>query len=961
MRPEDLANLFESKTVMTPPRRLVWPPFGVGHIPFAMWAIETWHPYRFVELGPVSGNSYCAALQASLALDTPFEAFAVSLWSNDEEAGCNEPNILPRLSAYIDQEYPQRAAVMQMTLYQALHHFSDGSIDLLHIGDVHDYDTLLQNYEAWIPKLSSRGVVLVQGISARDGSFGACRLWEELSARHPCFSFEHAGGLGIVYPGTDAPPRTLNWLLHEVGPEARRTDGVRQFFARLGDGLVDKLSSEHHAQRAIKAEAEGRDLTVRNEQLAAVVLSCGGELADLSRKLLACERKLTELSEDISAREEQVAGLQSQVTQRDSWIALLCHRPDLQFDADWYLDTYPDIRDAGIDPLTHYIAFGAAEGRLPCPPPQVEQAPKYAAWVEANRLHDTDVAELRQALAERDGHLPKISIITPVYNTDPRLFEEMVQSVTSQIYQDWELCLVDDCSPAAHVEPMLAEAAAKDPRIRMMRLPLNGGISAATNAGVQMASGEVVAFLDHDDVITPDCLAEIALYFADHADADLVYSDDDKIDMEGTPYAPQFKPDWSPVLLLSFMYMAHILSVRRSLFLDLGGFRTPFDGAQDFDFVLRAAEHARHIGHIPKVLYHWRAAPGSTATSADAKPESFEAGRRAVEEALVRRGLSDARAVHPEWAALGRCGMYEVEFPDTGPSVTIVIPTHNQAALLRTCVESLHATSYQNYEILIVDNDSNDPDCLAYLKDLRDHHDVRVAKISSVNGTFSYANLNNQAVLNHCDSDFVLLLNNDTKVISPKWLSQMVGYARMPDVGAVGARLYFEDGTIQHAGIVHGYHGGLVGHAFRNAQPHDWGYMGFIRASREYSGVTAACMLTPRAVFEALGGLDEVNFAVAYNDVDYCYRLVQSGRSCIYCSTAELFHFEGRTRGFVDNPQEQVSFRRLYGNWVDRWYNPNLSLENERFEPAVTRTESRRHRPAPSPAPQAMALPERQS
>ncbi len=659
-----------------------------------------------------------------------------------------------------------------------------------------------------------------------------------------------------------------------------------------------------------------------------------------------------------ATEEAELNELRAEIAERDHRLSILCHRPGLRFDASWYLETYPDVRDAGFDALTHYIAFGEAEGRLPWPPdpnaavgdvqgagqggaPGAEgPAPvdPYDAWIAANTLTETDIAALRDALSERDGRLPKISVVTPIYDTDPVLFEEMLESVRSQIYEDWELCLADDGSPSPHVGPMLEAAAANDPRIRVVRLPENGGISAATNAAVQIARGEIIAFLDHDDIITPDCLAELAIYYADHPQADMVYSDDDKIDMVGRRYAPQFKPDWSPVLLLSYMYMAHIFTVRRSLFLELEGFRSPFDGAQDFDFALRAAERARHVGHVPKVLYHWRSAPGSTAASADAKPASFEAGRQAVEEALARRGVVEAQARHPEWAALGRCGIFDVEFPDTGPSVTIVIPTRDKVELLRTCVESLDLTTYRDFDILIIDNDSTDPEALAYLDDLRGRKNVRVETVSSSGGKFNYAKINNQAILNHCSSTFVLLLNNDTRVVSPRWLSQMVGYAGMPNVGAVGARLYFEDGTLQHAGVVHGYHDGLPGHAFRNIPAHEWGYMGFARASREYSAVTAACMLTPRDLFVELGGFDDVHFAVAYNDVDYCYRIVQSGRTCVYCATAELFHFESKTRGYKDDPQEQLNFSRLYGTWHDRWYNPNLSLANERFEPASTRT-----------------------
>ena len=622
--------------------------------------------------------------------------------------------------------------------------------------------------------------------------------------------------------------------------------------------------------------------------------------------------------------------------------------PSIRFDSGWYLEQNSDVRAGGINPLAHYLGWGQFEGRLPKKPgsgsgPAGALTP-YDSWMAMNELSDSDIAELRSKLEDRSGRLPKISLITPVYNTDRRLLEELIESVTGQINEDWELCFVNDASTAPHIVPLLERFARNDNRIRVLHLAKNGGISVTTNAGVEMATGEIVAFLDHDDVITRDCVAELAVYYADHPEADIVYSDDDKIDQRGRRYAPQFKPDWSPTLLLSWMYFSHVFSVRKSVYQRLGGFRPDFDGSQDYDFALRATEVARHVGHIPKVLYHWRAVEGSTAKGGDAKPESMHRGLRAVQEALTRRGIRGAKAVHPDWAALANVGMFDIVFLDEGPSVSIIIPTKDQLPLLRNCLESLRQTTYRNYEILVLDNDSERIETREYLRSIDGADGIRVVRIPSPPGGFSFANLNNLGA-RECSSDLILFLNNDTEVINPKWLSQMVGYAGLGGVGAVGARLYFEDGTLQHAGIVHGYHEGLVGHAFRGLPPHDWGYLGFVRSSREYSGVTAACLLTPRALFTELGGFDERNFAVAYNDVDYCYRVVMAGHTCVYCSSAELWHYEGKTRGFKDNPAERANFRRLYADWVDRWYNPNLSLENERFEIAVVRPETSRKNP----------------
>lgn len=567
---------------------------------------------------------------------------------------------------------------------------------------------------------------------------------------------------------------------------------------------------------------------------------------------------------------------------------------------------------------------------------------RYAAWRAVNGFTAAARVDLTQAL---DAAQPKthFSIITPVYNTGSAHLHETVQSVLDQIYGDWELWLLDDASTDADTRKALAEVSVLDKRIHVRTALRNGGISVATNAAAAEAKGDVLVFLDHDDLLTVDCLAELAVYYAAHPDADIVYSDDDKFDDEGRFYAPQFKPDWSPALLTSFMYMSHVFTVRRSLFAELGGFRPEFDGSQDYDFALRASRQARHVGHIPRVLYHWRAVPGSTAVSGDAKPHSFEAGRRAVQEHLDRTGVT-GQAVHPDWAQAAKVGMFSIRFPDEGPSVTIIVPTYNAVDLLLVCLKSLELTTYRDYRIMVVDNGSDCPDTLAYLASLAADPKVWIEHIPKLDGKFNYAALMNEAVA-RADGELILFLNNDTKVIEPAWLSQMVGLASFEGVGSVGARLLFADNYVQHAGIVQGYHDGLVGHAFRGLPASQWGYLGLMRAPHEQMAVTAACMLTPRSLFQKIGGFDATAFAVAYNDADYGFRLHNAGYRNLYCPDAELYHFEGRTRPKTDNPREVATMRRLYGGAVDPYHNPNLSLDGEQFQVVARRLPMRSERP----------------
>jgi GT2 family glycosyltransferase/glycosyltransferase involved in cell wall biosynthesis len=353
--------------------------------------------------------------------------------------------------------------------------------------------------------------------------------------------------------------------------------------------------------------------------------------------------------------------------------------------------------------------------------------------------------------------------------------------------------------------------------------------------------------------------------------------------------------------------------------------RLGFEGSQDHDFWLRASERASKISHIPQILYHWRVLPGSTAASGDCKPASFEAGRRAVEEAFHRRGIN-CPVKQSDWAAKNACSIFEPIMPDDGPSVAILIPTRNHAKRLKTLIDSLKKTTYKNYHIYIIDNESDDPTTLQYLASLPH----RVFRIANPGDTFSYAAINNEAV-RRVNEDLVLFLNDDIEVINPRWLSQMVGWSRLPGVGAVGARLLFPDRRIQHAGIVHGFNDGLAGHAYRLLPWWDPGSLNLARVSRDCLAVTAACMLTPRTLFLEIGGFDEVQFAVAYNDADYGYRLADAGYRCVYCAEAELYHHEGLSRGFQDNPREAANYRKVHGERVDPYVNPHLDPRDEAF------------------------------
>jgi GT2 family glycosyltransferase len=548
----------------------------------------------------------------------------------------------------------------------------------------------------------------------------------------------------------------------------------------------------------------------------------------------------------------------------------------------------------------------------------------YDHWLEVNTWNTPRREVLQQALLEAQ-ELPKLSLVMPVFNPPVRYLQRALESVKEQVYPHWELCLANDGSDDPEIYRLLESWQSREPRLQAQHCPQNQGVSQATNAAASLARHDFLFFLDQDDELPPDALAEVALCLARQPQTEVLYSDDDKIDGEGRRFDPHFKPDWSPELLLSYMYLSHLFGVRRDLYLAVGGMRMGFEGSQDYDLALRVTERTSRVAHIPKILYHWRVLPGSTAFSGHEKPYSYEAGRRAVQEALARRGL-DASVRHPHWAAQGGCGIFTHEFPDTGPSVAIIIPTKNRFKMLKACLDSLAKTRYQNYQVYLIDNDSDDPDTLDYLRGLP----WPIWRLANPGSEFNFSHLINGAAAK-VSEDYLLLLNNDVEVISPSWLSQMVGYLGIPGVGAVGAKLLFPDGRVQCAGVLHGLHQGKPGHAFKLMPGQEWGYWAYAKVARNYGAVTAACMLTKRSLFQQLGGFDAQNFAVAYNDVDYCYRLLDSGHRVVYCPAAELLHHEGASRSRVDHLTEEVAFLQKYRQRYDPYYNCNLALQGGDF------------------------------
>jgi len=525
-----------------------------------------------------------------------------------------------------------------------------------------------------------------------------------------------------------------------------------------------------------------------------------------------------------------------------------------------------------------------------------------------------------------------ISVLMPTYNPHPAHLKAAIESVQRQLYSRWELCIADDASTTPEVRALLQSLAAHDPRIRCVFREKNGHISAASNSALTLAQGDFIALLDQDDVLADHALAAAACALEAHPEAGLVYSDEDKIDDQGYRFSPHFKPDWNPFLLRSQNYICHLAVLRRSLVSAVGGFRMGLEGSQDHDLLLRCTERlqSHQIVHIPHVLYHWRVHEASTASKLDSKPYAQVAGCRAIQDHLVRLGVR---------GSVETDGMfYRVKYESASPEprVSIILLTRDRPELLRSCVQSvLTRTAYDNLEIVIVDNGTQNTDALALLSTFAQDPRVRLLRDPS---PFNYSALNNRAVA-HASGEYLCLMNNDIEVLDEGWLREMIAVARQPGVGAVGARLYYPDGTIQHAGVILGP-GGIACHPFRLQSKQNGHYMARSQLMQNLTAVTAACMLTPATLYRSLGGLDEAHLAVAYNDIDYCLRICEAGYTVVYDPYAEFVHHESVSRGREDTPEKQARFRgekeymqTRWQAWLnrDRAYNPNLTLAADNF------------------------------
>lgn len=571
---------------------------------------------------------------------------------------------------------------------------------------------------------------------------------------------------------------------------------------------------------------------------------------------------------------------------------------------------------------------------------QLANSIDYAGWIKRVEMLGYSNLNSIQMIQKSFQDRPIISVIMPTYNTAEAFLRRAIESVLAQSYPNWELCIADDASSQPYVRQVLEEYVQCDLRIKTIFRQQNGHISAASNSALTLATGEYVALMDHDDELAQHALLFMVGAINRNPSAQILYSDEDKIDEQGNRSEPHFKPDWNPDLFFSQNYVSHLGVYRRELLKRIGGFRIGLEGSQDQDLLLRCLPHVQstEILHIPKVLYHWRMLEGSTALASGEKSYTTKAGIKGLRDFFHAQDQLDVKV---EEGFLPNTYRVRYPIPKLEPMVSLLIPTRDMLEVLKQCIQSiLEKTIYRNYEIIILDNESIQPATLDYFEWIQAKH--ACVRVLPYRHPFNFSAINNYGVEN-ARGEVIAMVNNDIKVISPEWLSEMVSHALRPEIGCVGAKLYYDDDTIQHAGVIIGV-GGVAGHShkyFHRAAP---GYFGRLKIIQNLSAVTAACLVVRKSIYEEVGGLEENNLRVAFNDVDFCLKVRESGYRNLWTPYAELYHFESKSRGAEDTPEKRARFNREIEYVKDKWgatllsdpfYSENLTLVREDFSIAA--------------------------
>jgi glycosyltransferase involved in cell wall biosynthesis len=823
----------------------------IGHIPFGAWLVKQLKPRNFVELGTHYGHSYFAICQAIQEAGLKTKCFAIDLWEGDEHARRYGNDVFETVENYNNEHYLSFSTLLKMTFDDALSHFDEGSIDFLHIDGLHTYEAVKHDYETWLPKLAPGAVILFHDTTVKENNFGVYRLWDELIQKYPYnLNFSHSHGLGIIQINHVGKATSLDWLSAD--------DGVKKLINNYFSFVGQKEKARHELLRI-------QDIHV--EQI-------HGYLREIDALNSAVDRQKKEINALTELAHERYG-----------------HIMGLYGSRSWRL-TRPLRLMGRIARRVKRIFKGAVNsvgGSVSDPLMIINDRISYQKSEILNRFR-IDPAKL--ANEKFNGNI-KFSVLMPVFKAPILVLEKCIESVVNQTYQNWELIIVDDCSSSKKITSLLSKYQLCDQRIKVIELKQNVGISGATNIALDKASGDFIALLDNDDLLTYDALACMHEAIIENSSAEIFYSDECKIDSQDFPVEIFCKPDWSPVLMHNCMYIGHLGIYKSDLAKKVGGFRSEFDFSQDYDFALRCSEVASGVAHVEKVLYGWRML--STSAAAGGKPGARASNVAALQDAANRRGY-DAEAI-----ALPTANRIKKIDRESLGLVSIIIPSDNEENIRNTIQSILINSEYKNTEIIVVTNSR----IIDKFADDLVKEGVRFIKYDKPYNFSDKCNVGAAA----STGKSLIFFNDDVRIISTDWIESILEYLAIDGVGIVGPKLLYENGTIQHAGMVTGVRR-LVGTAFHCLNDETGAHYNFAQSAREVSIICGACLAIKKSNFDLVGGFDAIDFPINHSDIDLCFKLRDVGLSCVYTPHAKLTHIGHLSLSEFDQINKKKEFKK---------------------------------------------------
>lgn len=917
-----IVNVVSDSIDFQPPH-VSYPISWLGHAPFMNWLFKTIKPKLFVELGVHSGNSFFSACQSVVDNKLKTKCFGVDSWEGDPHSGSYENKIYDVVENF-NKKYKSFSTLLKMRFDEASSKIKNQSIDILHIDGFHSYDAVSHDYHTWLPKMKSDGIILFHDISIYDNEFGVHILWEELKKDKEkfCYEFNHSNGLGVLFLNRESGKKIFNSFT--------KNDSIlfKKIFERLGDILIYKFQADFNMHHLKLLENNYRALEKRNKIIEKQNNNINLKNRSLDNKYNNVQTILNGVVSSFSWKiTKPLRSARSSFPRFFNFLYKLNKALSLTFSIFKYSYSLKNT----------YTRLKLLFNQLVIRRLLLKKNNEYQAWIKKYDTFSMLDDKLIKNKIKKFQYTPKISIILPIYKSNYLWLKQSIESVCSQLYENWELCIADDFSNDPRLARLIKRFSQDNPKIKVVFRETNGHISEASNSAIEIATGDYLTFLDHDDLLRPQSLYWVVKTLNQHKTKNLklIYSDEDKIDAKSLRFNPYFKTDWNRELFYKHNFICHLAVYDKTLVKKIGGLRKGYEGAQDYDLILRYIEQINdnQIFHIPKILYHWRYHNNSTSKNINSKNYAIDNGNKALSEHFKKRGMD----VKNSFDYSKSIYFQKYSLPNKKPLVSIIIPTKNKYELIRNCINSiLQKTDYENYEIIIINNNSDDQKTLKFLNDLiKKYSNIRLINDYS---DFNYSKLNNDAIKT-AKGEYICLMNNDIEIVSKNWLSEMMSYALQSDIGAVGTKLLFPDNTVQHAGVILGI-GGIAGHAHKGLESSEPGYFSRAIANSEFSCVTAACLVIAKMKYNLVGGLNEHNLKVAFNDVDFCLKLKDAGYRNICVQNLIIYHHESQSRGYENTFSKIRRFKKectyISKTWAnviknDYAYNPNLTIDSENF------------------------------